>query len=366
MTSPAEPDRSLLAIPSSQSVWPSGLERLAGVLLEGFAELHCHPMAIKEADSGVYVFVNGPMADLFGRPVAEVIGCTDAQLLSAPRASALRAADHTAVAHHPQPSRAAHRFELRGCRRHFDALRVLMEDPREPGRRLLASIWTDQAEADRLVETLAAQRLQIEQEQRLLERLRLEAQGQDAAAPPVHAIFAAYLRREFDLSSRERREFVLMLVELDDPPDGEPPRSAAEIEALQAAVDRLILANTRAMDSTCRLLEARSAVLLSGAGLATAYSRAEALRQQCLRHEVAFEGRSLGMSVSIGLAAYPHTVAERDELLGCSLQALRRARGRGPGQIALAAVPFPPVGARGLNARPSATASSTPASPEGS
>lgn len=347
MSQAQSPDPAQPVASGAAGDWPTGLEHPAAALLIRFAALHQHPVAFKEADSGVYRHVNAPMAELFGRRVVEVIGCTDAQLLSAPRAAALRAADHTAIAHHPQHSSTEHRFEWNGLRRHFHALRMLVSDPQDPSRQLLASIWTDQANADRLADTLSSQRLQIEQDQRLLERFTRDSQDLHTASAQASEAFTAQLRREFDLSSRERREFVLMLVELDEPSAGEPARSDARTQALQAAIDRLIVSNTRAMDSACRLSATRTAVLWSGVGLSTAYSRAEALRQQCLRYEVAAEGELLPLSVSIGLAGYPHTAAERDALLQCAVQALTRARGRGPGQIVLAAVPFPRNARRG-------------------
>lgn len=351
MTSPPPPAPVANPADPSAGDWPSTLDRLASGLLGHFADLHAHPVAVKEVESGVYCHVNAAMAELFGRPASEVVGSTDAQLLSAHRASALRAADQTALAHHPQASRAEHRFEWQGKRRHFGALRMVMADPRHPDRLLVASIWTDQGESDRLAELLASQRQQIEQDQRLLERLQGESLSRSPFGSRVAGAFAADLRREFDLSSRERREFVLMLVELDDPPFGEPERPEAEAEALRAALDRLILANTRAMDSVCGLSPTRTAVLWSGVGVTTAYARAEVLRQQCEHYEVAFEGAMRPMSVSIGLAAYPHTTEDREALSGAAEQALARARSRGAGQVALAAVPFPRAQARAMGQR---------------
>lgn len=340
--------------------WPEGLEALAEPLLRQHAVGQGHPLALKDVDSGCYLYVNPAMAELFGRRAADVVGRTDAQLLSAPRAAALRAADQTALAQHPQPSQTRHRFEWRGERRHFEALRIVLPDARGGTRRIVASIWTDRAAADEHARTLAALRAQLEQEQRLVDRLRRDSALPVSSSGPSDAAFATLLRREFDLSSRERREFVLMLVELDEPPPGEPPRGAGEVEALQGAVERLVLANTRAMDSACRLTPRRTAVLWSGVGLATAYGRAEALRQQCARYAVPHGEQTLALSVSVGLAGYPHTTAEREGLFDRAAQALVRARTRGGGQVALAAVPFPRPAGLAFSGAGSARASRPP------
>lgn len=347
----------------SGNAWPPGLEALAEPLLRQHAQLGAHPLALKDASTGVYLHVNPPMAALFGRRVAEVVGRTDSQLLSAPRAAALRAADQTALAQHPQPSQTRHRFEWRGERRHFDALRVVVSPAGGGEPRIVASLWTDRSAADEQERTLALLRSQIEQEQRLVDRLRNDSSLPASTHRPFDATFATLLRREFDLSARERREFVLMFVELDDPPLGEPPPTAEQTEALQAAVERLVLANTRAMDSACRCGPRCTAVLWSGVGLAVAYGRAEALRQQCARYAVSEQGQSLGLSVSIGLAGYPHTTADRPALVERAEQALMRARARGPGQVALAAVPFPRPAGLHFSGSGFARASSPPAPP---
>lgn len=326
---------------------PSDLAALAEPLLRAHARQAGLPLALKDADSGVYRYVNDAMAALFGRPAAEVVGCTDAQLLSAPRAAALRAADQTALAQHPWPSEAAHRFEWRGGRHHWAALRIVMPDPARSGGRLIASVWTDRRQVDALTAEIAALRGQIEQEQRLFERLRREA----AAVPvvpigddvPSTSLFEEHLRRELDLSSRERREFALLLIEIDPDPGGEdrPPRDAAAQAAVAEGVDRLVMANIRAMDASSRLSARRSAVLLSGVGAATAYTRGDGLRQQCAGYAVMNQGEATSFTVSVGVASFPHTAATRDALVNAAVDALARARTRGGNQARLAALPFP-------------------------
>ncbi|MFO1269726.1 MAG: GGDEF domain-containing protein [Rubrivivax sp.] len=167
------------------------------------------------------------------------------------------------------------------------------------------------------------------------------------------AHFEDQLRREVDLSSREHREFSIVLIEIDEASTagaGEAPRTplpgakAVHAErAVQAALGRLLRGGTRAMDAACRLDERRFAVLLSGVGLATAHSRMEGLRRQCATEIVVHEGQELRFTVAMGVASFPHTAHSQPELLDACYAALREAQRRGGNHVALAAIRFDPA-----------------------
>jgi diguanylate cyclase (GGDEF)-like protein len=116
---------------------------------------------------------------------------------------------------------------------------------------------------------------------------------------------------------------------------------AARTRILEA-LGRLLRSNTRAMDASCRLDDQRFAVLLSGVGLATAHSRMEGLRRQCATQIVMVDGREIGFSVSMGVASFPHTALNQDELLAASEFALAEARRRGGNHVTLASIRFEP------------------------
>jgi diguanylate cyclase (GGDEF)-like protein len=150
------------------------------------------------------------------------------------------------------------------------------------------------------------------------------------------------LRREADLSTREHREFALVLIELDPPGDavragGEP----AKAQVLEA-VGRLLRGGTRAMDASCRYDDNRFAVLLSGVGLATAHSRMEGLRRRCVTQIVLLDGQELGFTVAMGVASFPHTAQSLDGLLVACQAALTEARRRGGNHVTLASIPLAP------------------------
>ena len=97
------------------------------------------------------------------------------------------------------------------------------------------------------------------------------------------------------------------------------------------------------MDAACRVGERLFAVLLSGVGLATAHARMEQLRRQCAAQIIPLNGQDLGLSLSLGVASFPHTASKQDELLRASQAAVKEAQRRGGNQVVLAPIPFDSV-----------------------
>lgn len=297
---------------------------------------------IKDAASGRYLFADPLFAAWLGQTREGLLGSSDAEHFDGDVVVALRAAEQTACAHRAVLS-SEHRFERAGVRHEFLVLRSVGA-PDEAGRRRLISVWIDR-QAERLRESQLRNALeQLEQQQRANDALRKELAHQGAldAASGLYsrAHFEDQLRREVDLSTREHREFALVLLEIDEP--------SAEVQALGeeararilSAMGQLLRSNTRAMDASCRLDDRRFAVLLSGVGLATAHSRVEGLRRQCATQIVVFEGRELGFTASMGVASFPHTAHSQEELTTASEAALNEARRRGGNHVTLASISF--------------------------
>jgi diguanylate cyclase (GGDEF)-like protein len=102
----------------------------------------------------------------------------------------------------------------------------------------------------------------------------------------------------------------------------------------------MLRANTRAMDAACRIGPQQFAVLLSGVGLATAHARMEQLRRQCAAQIVVLQRQDLGLSISMGVASFPHTASRQEDLLSASEAAVEEAQRRGGNQVVLASIPF--------------------------
>lgn len=319
--------------PPPSSAW-LGRPDLAERLLQVLESLGA-AVAVKAIDGGTYQMVSPTLDKLFERHESTLLGATDAELMRPDEAQAVRRVE-LQVMQNGQMQTNDHRLELGGHRREFQVVRLPLD-----AQHLLA-VWTERTHERQREVQLQRALAQIEQHQGEMESLRRELQqgsGRDETTGlQQSSIFNEMLGREIDLSTREHREFSLVLIGLDLP---EALRDVPEAQQrLLEALGRLLRSNTRAMDAACRLDESHFAILLSGVGLATAHARMEQLRRQCAQQIVPFDGQDLGLSVSIGVASYPHTAANQPNLLEAAQKALWHARRRGGNQVGLAAIPL--------------------------
>ncbi len=331
--------------------WPDAeLQALQAALLPAVLQGRGDLLAVKDLHSQRYVHINEAMADFLQRPAAEVLGRTDTEVFEPVLAASMRAAEQTALAH-GAPLTTEQRFEWAGGRREFSVLRLVSED-RALGRRHLCSVWTDLAPERQREAQLRLALVQIEQQQRANEALRLELSDQALRDPITglyrRAHFEDQLRREVDLSTREHREFAVVFIEIDPLPAKVRALGEAGERSLLEAVGRLLRSGTRAMDASCRHSERRFAVLLSGVGLATAHARMEGLRRKSVAQIVVHGGQEYGFSVAVGVASFPHTAQTHEALIEACSAALAEAQRRGGNQVTLAAIRFEAAGPSGV------------------
>lgn len=328
-------------LPTLTSADPA-LEAAFALLLPAMAERQGALLAVKDAASGSYVWVNEAMARWLHLEPSEVTGRTDAEMLDPTLVTTLRAAEHTAMSQ-GEPLTSEHRFERDGDKHDYRVLRLLTP-PDAEGRRLLCSVWTDQAAQKAKDAQLRAALEQLEQLQRSTETLRRELQDHSLRDTRTglytRAHFDDQLRREVDLSSREHREFALVAIAVDPPTPRVAELGQAAHTRIVETLGRLLRGNTRAMDASCRVGDSRFAVLLSGVGLATAHARVESLRRECATQIVVLDGEELRFSVSMGVASYPHTAHSQEELREACDCALAEAQRRGGNVVTLAGIRF--------------------------
>jgi diguanylate cyclase (GGDEF)-like protein len=300
-------------------------------------------VAVKDMSTGLYVHAGARLTRLFGREPGAMAGLDDTALMDPGQAQVLRTADQAARAH-TGVATSEHRFERDGRKREFRVSRVAV--PRADGEapRHVIGLWDEVTETNLREGQLKVALAQLEQQQLAVEQLRRESQ-EGSARDGVTGLFQRthfedQLRREVDLSSREHREFALVMISID------PLAEAAQTHGPQArvrvleALGRLLRSNTRAMDASCRLDDDHFAVLLSGVGLATAHSRMEGLRRQCATQIVVLDGQDFGFSVSMGVASFPHTAHTQEELMTSTNLALAEAQRRGGNHVTLASIRF--------------------------
>lgn len=301
-------------------------------------------LMVKDVGSGRYQQVEGDVETLIGRTRDQVLGHTDAEVFSASQALALRAADQQALAQAGSPAPAEHRFERNGgTRQELSVVRLALPESTDGSRAVLA-LWQDVSE-HRLRETQLRSALdQLEQQHKVNDELRREAQGQhvrdSATGLYQRAHFEEQLRREADLSAREHREFALVAIAIDGLDELSQAHGPQSRQRVLEILGRLLRANTRAMDSPCSLGGERFGILLSGVGLATAHARMEQLRRQCAEHITTLGGQQLSFTVSMGVASYPHTAGTVEHLLKAAEAAQISARERGGNRVVLASIQF--------------------------
>ncbi|SEL20184.1 diguanylate cyclase (GGDEF) domain-containing protein [Roseateles sp. YR242] len=327
--------------PASFDAWLASFGAPLGPVAAGLVSL-LEPtgacLAVKSMATGRYVFASAGLTELFSRTEQGMVGATDNELMRADEVQAMRRAEQATLAQRGVVS-SEHRLELGGRRREVMVTRIPL------GSEHIMALWSDKTEERHRESHLQRALQQLEQQQKALEQMRRELQqgsGRDEVSGLyMRAQFDDQLLREIDLSTREHREFTLVLIALDAQPA--PEGQVLDHEARQRLLEglgRMLRANTRAMDAACRIGEDLFAVLLSGVGLATAHARMEQLRRQCHAQIVVLHGQDLGLSLSMGVASFPHTASRQEELLHAAEMAVKEAQRRGGNQVVLASIPF--------------------------
>ena len=334
----AAPQNDASPQPGSLAQWLAAHPELVpafGAVLLKLVEPQNSFATIKSLATGRYVFASAGMGAWFER--APVLGSNDGDLVRSDEAIAMRRIEQSVMAQ-GQMIVSEHRLELSGRRREFTVSRAPL------GGEYLLAVWHERTEERHRETHLQRALQQIEQQQLALEQARREVQRgsgrDDVSGLYLRGQFDDQLMREIDLSTREHREFALVIISLDPVPAAAPALDADGQQRMLEGVGRMLRANTRAMDAACRIGEHRFAVLLSGVGLATAHARMEQLRRQCTAQIVVLNGQDLGLSLSMGVSSFPHTASKQEDLLGASEAAVSEAHRRGGNQVVLASIPF--------------------------
>ncbi len=323
---------------------PEQLGAVLGAAAGALARQRGEGVAVQDV-GGRYLHASPELLRWLDCSAAQVLGRSDAEVFEPSVAATLRTAMATALAQ-PGPLASEHRFERGGRKHEFAVWRAAVTVP--SGRPVVVSVWCDLGPTREREQQLRRALEQIEHQQRAHDVLQRELAEQTRRDPAsglfTRAHFDDQLRREVDLSTREHREFALVLIEIDPPPPVVQAAGASAEQAILAATGRVLRSGTRAMDASCRIDERRFAVLLSGVGLATAHSRMEGLRRRCATEIVVHEGQPLSFSAAMGVASFPHTAQTQPALVAACEAALAEARRRGGNQVTLAAIRLDPPG----------------------
>ncbi|MGB8643656.1 MAG: histidine kinase N-terminal 7TM domain-containing protein [Anaerolineae bacterium] len=167
-----------------------------------------------------------------------------------------------------------------------------------------------------------------------------------AIVDPLTGLFSpdyskATLWREFKRAEREARPISVVLIEQDRLHEIiDTFGDKAGDQVLKALAD-LLGKKIRASDIACRYNQEQLLVMMPGASIEIASRRAEQWRTAFARMRISRDGKSLGNTLSLGIAAFPAHGATPEQLLQAAEHALDAARAAGRNCIGIAVTPLP-------------------------
>lgn len=315
---------------------------LPDTVLQGLLQLlqaHGAMVAVKDAATGRYLWVNEAMAAVLGVPAEQLVGRTDLEVLPLSDAGSIRAGDQRALGA-AGVAAGEHSLERAGARQDYRTWRCLLPAAGGQGAGHVLSLWWNETPMRQASVQLKQALAQIERQHGALEQLRRQqAEGMDRPGELFRREhFEEHLRREVALSQREQREFALVLMAVDRADELRRQFGEAGLRRVAETIGQLMRSNTRAMDVLAQLTEDRFAILLSGVGMAIAYNRMEQLRRACTAQMVVVQGQSFNFELSVGVAGFPHIAETLDDLSQAAIRALQTARQRGGSRVSLASI----------------------------
>lgn len=145
---------------------------------------------------------------------------------------------------------------------------------------------------------------------------------------------------------RHRREFSIILIDIDHFKRFNDTYGHAAGDYVLQAVGGLLQHHVRQMDLVCRYGGEEMLILLPECGLGQAGEIAESIREKLAAMPLSYEGRDLGtVTASLGVACYPHHGATGNETIKTADQCLYQAKNNGRNRVVLAPIaahPRPP------------------------
>jgi diguanylate cyclase (GGDEF)-like protein/PAS domain S-box-containing protein len=148
------------------------------------------------------------------------------------------------------------------------------------------------------------------------------------------------LERELRRAVRGKLPVALLMLDIDHFKHFNDTFGHQAGDALLRALGNTLKETTRGQDVACRYGGEEFAFVLAGASLDAAQKRAELLREEVKQLNVRYGGQLLGtVTISIGVAVYPESGDNIEQLLKAADDALYRAKADGRDRVACALMP---------------------------
>jgi diguanylate cyclase (GGDEF)-like protein len=189
---------------------------------------------------------------------------------------------------------------------------------------------------DELREANRRLQVQIGEVEALQGKLREQAIRDPLTGLYNRRFFTETLQRELARSRREGRALSLAMIDLDHFKDVNDAHGHEGGDRALEAFGTFLLERTRGGDIACRYGGEEFVVLLPGAPGPAASARAEDWRVALQELRVPHAGKSLALTVSIGVAEFPAHALSADDLLRIADVALYQAKREGRNRVVLA------------------------------
>ena len=200
--------------------------------------------------------------------------------------------------------------------------------------RLRAGIGDVPEEVRPLVSALAGHVAIAVHNTRLFSEMKRQATYDDLTGLAGRRHFASELQREIDRTRREGRPMSMLLLDADKFKVLNDTHGHLAGDAVLKMLANTLRAGTRSIDVLGRLGGEELGVLLPGADLSLAATVAERLRAAVEAEAVTWKDTEIGVTVSIGVAAW-ETGLKPDDLIEAADVALYAAKERGRNQVAV-------------------------------
>jgi diguanylate cyclase (GGDEF)-like protein/PAS domain S-box-containing protein len=199
------------------------------------------------------------------------------------------------------------------------------------------AIKQDVTERLRVEADLLAANQQLHQQVDQIEALR-ERLYEQAIRDPLTGLFnrrflTETLERELARARRAKLPLAVVLLDVDHFKQVNDTSGHRAGDQLLRALAGLLTEQTRREDLVCRYGGEEFVVLMPGASLEAALARAEAWRAAVEQLRLSYEGQAVQVTISAGVAAFPHDGADESALLRAADEALYRSKSSGRNRV---------------------------------
>lgn len=175
----------------------------------------------------------------------------------------------------------------------------------------------------------------ITEQKRLEEQLTHLAQHDPLTDLPNRRFFKAELARQIEAAQRAGEEVALLLVDLDEFKQINDSLGHSVGDKFLRSIARLLQEHTGETGVVARLGGDEFAVIFPAHGPPQAELAAQELLERLRQHTFILDGRTVGITVSIGIACYPAHGSTAEMLLTRADVAMYQAKGKGRNMVAV-------------------------------